>query len=179
MSIVRGDLIGFRFVFQVLTSLPFLAILVAHTCSNWGWYMMLIELPFYMKQVLKFNIKENALGTSLPFLTLWLFSMGLSKTLDILRARGTISTTLARKIATLFASAVPMVCLFALCYIGCQRTLAVIIMGLGTNFRRKQFASKCFHFIILSNSQASRRSVACSVASYRIISTSHPGKYKR
>lgn len=151
MSNMRGDLIGFRFIYffsEVLTSLPFLAILVAHTCSNWGWYMMLIELPFYMKQVLKFNIKENALGTSLPFLTLWLFSMGLSKTLDILRARGTISTTLARKIATLFASAVPMVCLFALCYIGCQRTLAVIIMGLGMNFRGKRFASKCFHFII-------------------------------
>lgn len=130
----------FDFVFtlrlsQVLTSLPFLAILVAHTCSNWGWYMMLIELPFYMKQVLKFNIKENALGTSLPFLTLWLFSMALSKTLDILRARGTISTTLARKIATLCASFVPMLCLFALCYIGCQRTLAVIIMGLGMNLR--------------------------------------------
>lgn len=94
--------------------------------------MMLIELPFYMKQVLRFNIKENALGTSLPFFTLWLFSMALSKTLDKLRARGTITTTLARKVATLFASAVPMVCLFALCYIGCQRTLAVIIMGFGT-----------------------------------------------
>lgn len=122
-------------LWQVLTSLPFLAILVAHTCSNWGWYMMLIELPFYMKQVLKFNIKENALGTSLPFLTLWLFSMALSKTLDILRARGTISTTFARKFATLCASAVPMVCLFALCYIGCHRTLAVIIMGLGMHSR--------------------------------------------
>lgn len=42
----------------VLTSPPFLAIVVAHTCSNWGWYMLLIELPFYMKQVLKFNITE-------------------------------------------------------------------------------------------------------------------------
>lgn len=39
----------------VLRSKPFWAILVAHACSNWGWYMLLIELPFYMKQVLKFN----------------------------------------------------------------------------------------------------------------------------
>lgn len=42
----------------VLSSRAFLAILVAHACSNWGWYMLLIELPFYMKQVLKFNMTE-------------------------------------------------------------------------------------------------------------------------
>lgn len=116
---------------RVFTSPAFLAILIAHTCSNWGWYMLLIELPFYMKQVLKFNIKENAVVTAIPFLTMWFFSMGLSKTLDSLRARGKITTTAARKIATLFASAVPMVCLFILCYVGCQRTLAVALMGIG------------------------------------------------
>lgn len=116
---------------RVFTSLPFLAILVAHTCSNWGWYMLLIELPFYMKQVLKFNIKENAVVTAIPFLTMWFFSMGLSKTLDSLRAKGRITTTVARKIATLFASVVPMACLLILCYIGCQRKLAVTLMGIG------------------------------------------------
>lgn len=128
---------------RVFTSLPFLAILVAHTCSNWGWYMLLIELPFYMKQVLKFSIKENAVVTAVPFLTMWFFSMGLSKTLDKLRANGKITTTVARKIATLFASAVPMVCLFILCYIGCQRMLAVTLMGIGklrTVFDRLSFS---------------------------------------
>ncbi|KAJ6648408.1 Sialin [Pseudolycoriella hygida] len=116
--------------YEVFTSVPFYAILVAHICSNFGWYMLLIELPFYMKQVLKFNIKENAVATSLPFLTMWMFSMIISKTLDSLRSKGKISTTMARKIATLFASAVPMVCLLILCFIGCQRYLAVVIMGI-------------------------------------------------
>ncbi|XP_031618770.1 putative inorganic phosphate cotransporter [Contarinia nasturtii] len=116
---------------RVLTSAPFLAILVAHTCSNWGWYTLLIETSFYFKQVLHFNIKENAVVSAIPFLTMWLFSMLLSKTLDALRARGKISTTFARKLSTLIASAIPMVCLFALCYIGCRRTLAVFIMGIG------------------------------------------------
>lgn len=97
--------------------------------------MLLIELPFYMKQVLKFNIKENAVVTAVPFLTMWFFSMALSKTLDALRARHIITTTVARKIATLFASAVPMVCLFILCYIGCQLGAAVVIMGIGKFMR--------------------------------------------
>lgn len=116
---------------KIFTSPAFLAILVAHTASNWGWYMLLIELPFYMKQVLKFNIKENAVVTAVPFLTMWFFSMMLSKTLDALRTKGLITTTIARKIATLFASLVPMLCLLTLCYIGCQRGLAVALMGIG------------------------------------------------
>lgn len=62
---------------------------------------------------------------------MWFFSMALSKALDALRARGTISTTFARKLSTLIASVIPMVCLFLLCYIGCRRSLAVLIMGIG------------------------------------------------
>ncbi|XP_063386948.1 sialin [Cydia fagiglandana] len=115
----------------VLTSPPFLAILVAHACSNWGWYMLLIELPMYMKQVLKFEMTENAVTTAMPFLTLWFFSMGLSKTLDWLRGRGNITTTTARKIGTLFASVVPAICLLAVCYIGCNRAAAVALMAIG------------------------------------------------
>lgn len=115
---------------RVFTSLPFLAILVAHTCSNWGWYTLLIETSFYFKQVHRFSIKDNAVASSLPFLTMWFFSMALSKTLDALRSRGKMSTTIARKIATLIASVIPMVCLFALCYMRDPK-LAVVIMGVG------------------------------------------------
>lgn len=113
----------------ILTSGPFLGILIAHTCSNWGWYMLLIELPIYMKGVLKFEIKENAVYTATPFLTLWFFSIFISKTLDTLRTRGVISTTTARKFATLIASFVPLCCLLALCYIGCNKMAAVVIAG--------------------------------------------------
>ncbi|XP_059057794.1 sialin [Achroia grisella] len=113
----------------VLKSPAFLSILVAHACSNWGWYMLLIELPFYMQQVLKFNMTENAVTTSLPFLSLWIFSMCLSRTLDWLSSNSYITTTIARKIATLFASAVPAACLLAVCYIGCNRAAAVALMA--------------------------------------------------
>lgn len=115
----------------ILRSGPFWAILVAHVCSNWGWYMLLIELPFYMKQVLKFNIEQNALATSLPFLMMWLFSIALSQTLDALRHGGHITTTTARRVATIFASAVPAGCMLALCFVECQhRGVAVLIMGI-------------------------------------------------
>lgn len=70
-----------------LTSPAFLAILVAHTCSNWGWYMVLVELPLYMKTVLKFKLEENSFLTALPFFTMWIFSMIFSKIMDYLRGK--------------------------------------------------------------------------------------------
>lgn len=115
---------------RIFTSLPFLAILVAHTCSNWGWYTLLIETSFYFKQVHQMDIKQNAVASSVPFLTMWFFSMALSKTLDALRARGTLSTTWARKIATLIASVIPIACLAVLCHKG-DKTLSMIVMGIG------------------------------------------------
>lgn len=116
---------------QIFTSGPFYGILVAHFCNNVGWYMLLIELPIYMNGVLKFAIKENAIYTATPFLTLWFFSIFISKTLDGLRAKGAISTTTARKIATMCSCVVPMCCLLALCFIGCNKMAAVFIAGIG------------------------------------------------
>lgn len=103
--------------------------------SNWtinirNRYTLLIETSFYFKQVHHFSIKDNAVASALPFLTMWFFSMVLSKTLDALRARGTISTTIARKIGTLIASVIPMVCLLALCYLD-DAKICVIMMGVG------------------------------------------------
>ncbi|CAB3253078.1 unnamed protein product [Arctia plantaginis] len=115
----------------VFTSPAFIAILVAHTCSTWGWYLLLLDLPLYMKQVLHFNITQNTLSTALPFLTLWLFTIFLGKTLDWLRGKAIITTTTARKIASFIASVCPSVCLFALCFIENNRAAAVAIMTIG------------------------------------------------
>ncbi|KAL9927588.1 major facilitator superfamily transporter 3 isoform 2-T2 [Glossina fuscipes fuscipes] len=116
---------------QVLTSIPFWAILIAHCCSNWGWYMFLIEVPFYMKQVLALNVTSNAMASAMPYFPLLIFSIMLGKILDTLKAKEKITTTAARKISTTIASAIPMLCLLILCYIGCRHTWAVAIMTIG------------------------------------------------
>lgn len=41
-----------------MTSLPFYAILFAHMGQNYGYETLMTELPTYMKQVLRFSIKE-------------------------------------------------------------------------------------------------------------------------
>ncbi|CAH0563407.1 unnamed protein product [Brassicogethes aeneus] len=112
----------------VWTSKAFWAILIAHTCSNWGWYMVLIELPSYMKMVFNFKLSDNAVLTTIPFLCMWIFSMILSKVLDTLLIKEKITTTWARKTATLIASLGPLLCFVALCFIGCRREWAVALM---------------------------------------------------
>jgi MFS transporter, ACS family, solute carrier family 17 (sodium-dependent inorganic phosphate cotransporter), other len=141
---------------SVLTSKPLLGILIAHTCNNWGWYMLLIELPIYMNGVLKFEIKENAIYTATPFLTLWFFSIFISKTLDTLRSKNIITTTTARKIATLISSFVPMCCLLALCYIGCNKMAAVLIAGIAVTSIGAMFSGFLSNHIDLAPNFAGR-----------------------
>jgi len=110
--------------------MPFLAILISHTCFYWGWYTILLGGSFYLKQLFNFNIKENAIA-SVPFFTMWLFGIVFGKILDQLCVRGTLSTTVARKIATLIASVIPMICLLLLCFIGDNTGVVGLLMGIG------------------------------------------------
>ncbi|KAK7865845.1 hypothetical protein R5R35_003964 [Gryllus longicercus] len=105
---------------QVLSSLPFWAILVAHFCSNCGWYMILTELPSFMKHVLHKNIKENAGIAAIPYFLMWVVSVVLATALDRLRTRGSITTSTARKIATGIASVIPAACLVGISFIKCD-----------------------------------------------------------
>ncbi|RXG68326.1 Sialin [Armadillidium vulgare] len=110
------------------------AIIVAHTCSNWGWYMLLVKLPTYMRYILHFDIKSNAGLSSVPFLCMWVFTMLLANILDLVRSRKIISTTFARKLATFIASIPPAICLILVTYVGCNTGLAVALLTLGTMF---------------------------------------------
>jgi len=43
---------------SIATSVPFWALLVANVSNSWGFYMMLTELPIYMKTILHFDTKS-------------------------------------------------------------------------------------------------------------------------
>lgn len=113
----------------VLTSMPFLAILVAHICFYWGWYTFLIGISVYFEQEFHFNIKENAIA-SLPLFTMWIFSLVTGKSLDVISEAGSITTTVARKVATSIASIIPIICLILLCLFGSNIVAASVIVGI-------------------------------------------------
>ena len=41
---------------QILTSLPVMAIVVAHFAENWGFYTLLTELPSFLSDVMDYDL---------------------------------------------------------------------------------------------------------------------------
>ncbi|XP_018568852.1 sialin isoform X2 [Anoplophora glabripennis] len=94
---------------RIFTSLPVWAIVITHGCSVFGYFTVVNQLPTYMKDVLHFNIKNNGLLSSLPYLGKYLMAIIASWLADKLRRSGKLSTTVTRKVFTTFALLVPAV----------------------------------------------------------------------
>ncbi|KAJ8967622.1 hypothetical protein NQ314_002741, partial [Rhamnusium bicolor] len=60
----------------MLTSAPLWALVAAQIGHDWGFFTMVTDLPKYMSDVLKFNVKENGLWSSVPYIVMWIVSMG-------------------------------------------------------------------------------------------------------
>uniref|UniRef100_A0A1B6CD94 Putative inorganic phosphate cotransporter n=1 Tax=Clastoptera arizonana TaxID=38151 RepID=A0A1B6CD94_9HEMI len=116
---------------SIIKSLPFWAILISHMGQNYGYETLMTELPTFMKQVLHFNIKENGILSSLPYLAMWLFSMVASWSADAMISSGRFSRTITRKIVNGIGQYGPAVALIAASYTGCNPTLTVALLTIG------------------------------------------------
>ncbi|XP_074663225.1 sialin-like isoform X1 [Tubulanus polymorphus] len=124
---------------QVIPWLSFLkssalwAILVAHVCNNWGSYTMMTSLPTYMKDVLYFDMKQNGIFNALPYVTMFIASIGCGVFADFMRTK--FSTALVRKVLQVLAFLVPAAFLIGTGYLDCtQRMLAVTFLVIAVTF---------------------------------------------
>ncbi|XP_021917270.1 vesicular glutamate transporter 2-like isoform X2 [Zootermopsis nevadensis] len=83
---------------RFLTSLPVWAIMIAHFSENWGFYTLLTELPTFMKDVLKFDLKDAGLLAALPYLVMGVTVQSGGFLADWLRSQGNLTTTQVRKL---------------------------------------------------------------------------------
>ncbi|VVC39796.1 Hypothetical protein CINCED_3A021879 [Cinara cedri] len=82
----------------IFTSMPVWATTVAHIGHNWGFWLLLTEMPTFMNTVLKFDIKEDGLLSSLPYLAMFVLQLPVSYTADLLNKRKITSMTVSRKL---------------------------------------------------------------------------------
>ncbi|KAI0979258.1 hypothetical protein GJ496_002199 [Pomphorhynchus laevis] len=116
----------------MMTSIPCWALFICHTCSNWGLYTLLTEIPSYMKDVLDFDIKSNGLYSSLPYIVIWITTTSSSVIADIVLARNILSRTVIRKIAVILGTFLPGIFLIALGFMKTdQRSIAVALLAVG------------------------------------------------
>jgi len=105
---------------------PVWAIIIAHLCANWGLYTLVINLPLFMKEVLKFDIKENGFLSSLPYLCTLIVNLICGKLTDYLRKKNLCSWTCLRKIFNSIGMFIPALCMLSITFLYCeQRYVAV------------------------------------------------------
>ncbi|CAO1319250.1 unnamed protein product [Diamesa serratosioi] len=122
----------------ILTSVPMMALVCAQIGHDFGFFIMVTDLPKYMSDVLKFAIKENGLYSSLPYACMWIVSITTGFLSDYIIKKKYINITNARKLFTTIASVGPAIFIVAASYAGCDRlvvvTLFTIAMGIMGTF---------------------------------------------
>ncbi|XP_017835017.2 sialin [Drosophila busckii] len=115
---------------QVLCSPAVWAIIITHGLSVFGFFTVVNQLPTFMSQILHFDIKENGLFSSLPYLGKYVMAVSSSYLADYLRQKGTLSTTATRKLFTTFALVTPGLLMIAQVFLGMDAIWSVTIFSL-------------------------------------------------
>uniref|UniRef100_A0A1B6JQ30 Major facilitator superfamily (MFS) profile domain-containing protein n=1 Tax=Homalodisca liturata TaxID=320908 RepID=A0A1B6JQ30_9HEMI len=82
---------------DIATSVPLWSLLIAHLGQNWGYWMLLTELPSYFSHVLGFNIKNNGLISALPYLIMCSLTVVFSWIADFINKRDILPISVSRK----------------------------------------------------------------------------------
>ncbi|KAG4078473.1 hypothetical protein HA402_009185 [Bradysia odoriphaga] len=118
----------------ILTSVPMMALVCAQIGHDWGFYVMVTDLPKYMADVLRFSISENGLYSSLPYLLMWIVSISTGFLSDFLIVRNYLSITNARKVFTAVAALGPAIFIIAASYAECNRMVVVVMFIFSMGF---------------------------------------------
>jgi len=115
---------------SLFTSPPVIALIIVHSAHNWGFWTILTEIPSYMKSVLSFNIKQNALLSALPYFCMMCMSLILSPLADWLNNKRILKVEFSRKLFNTIGLWGPMVALICLAFITSkeQSTIAVTLV---------------------------------------------------
>ncbi|XP_076471836.1 sialin-like [Babylonia areolata] len=108
--------------------------LTAHFCTNWMHYTLLTSLPTFMKEVLHYDIKQNGLLSSIPYMAMFVISIIGGHVADFLQAR-CISTRLTRRLFQAVSFLGAGACLVGVGFVDCEhRSLAVVLLTIAVGF---------------------------------------------
>ncbi|XP_045529093.1 putative inorganic phosphate cotransporter [Pieris brassicae] len=109
----------------LIRSWPLLSLIIAAIGHDWGYFTMITDLPKYMTDVLKFNIKATGTLSAAPYVAMWISSFFFGILCDFCIKKGYHNIMNARKIYTTIAATGPGICIILASYSGCDTTLAV------------------------------------------------------
>ncbi|GJQ72221.1 hypothetical protein Trydic_g3312 [Trypoxylus dichotomus] len=95
---------------------------------SWLIFFLATNMPKYYSDVLKFDIKQNTMVSSLPYILQWVASVLSGKAGDWMIKKKGYSVVFIRKSYTTVASVFPSLCLLAMPYCGCNSTLVTVFL---------------------------------------------------
>ncbi|GIX72944.1 putative inorganic phosphate cotransporter [Caerostris extrusa] len=110
------------------------AVIVAHVGHNFGFLILLTEMPTYLSTILHFDIKSNGLLSALPYIVQAITALLVSFLADRLRQSDRMSITTIRKICNSIGLFGPAVCLLGITVSGCHPDLIVALLCLSLAF---------------------------------------------
>ncbi|XP_074641336.1 sialin-like [Tubulanus polymorphus] len=111
------------------------ALIIAHFTMTWTYYTFLTNIPSYINDVLKLDIKANGLFSAIMYLMMWIFITLTGIVSDVLRRNKIFSTTAVRKIMFSVGMVLPSALVVALGFIDCTRpilALSLLTAGVAT-----------------------------------------------
>jgi len=115
----------------IFSSLPFLSLLVVHCTHMFGYWLLLMQIPTYMKKIYHVDIKKGALLSSLPYMVMLLLSFFFVWLSKVLQKKEGMSLSFNRKIFNSIGHWIPMLSLIALGYVPADNApLAVTLLTL-------------------------------------------------
>lgn len=137
---------------QILTSPAVISLVIAHSAHNWGFWTLLTEIPSYMKSVLHFNIKQNALLSALPYFVMMCMSFLLSPFADWLTNRRILKVEFSRKLFNTIGLWCPAAALIGLSYVTSvdQSSLAVTLVTIAVGINAATYLGFQINHIDLS-----------------------------
>ncbi|XP_022823009.1 uncharacterized transporter slc-17.2-like isoform X1 [Spodoptera litura] len=120
---------------KILTSFPYLAMVVLHYGNDWGIYFIMTAAPKFISGALGFDLSSVGGLSSLPYICRMCFALGFGYIGDRIIQKQLMRTIYVRKFFTIFSHIIPGLLLFALGYAGCRPMLSVglISFSLGLN----------------------------------------------
>ncbi|XP_023338852.1 sialin [Eurytemora carolleeae] len=99
---------------SMLTSMPLWAIFVANVANNWGFHLLMTELPQYLKEVFPDYMEKSSvigLWTAIPYFSMWLCGFVFSFICDFLIKWNILSVKNSRKLFNTLSQTGPAICL--------------------------------------------------------------------
>uniref|UniRef100_A0A182MUR7 Major facilitator superfamily (MFS) profile domain-containing protein n=1 Tax=Anopheles culicifacies TaxID=139723 RepID=A0A182MUR7_9DIPT len=119
---------------SILTSCPLWGLIAGQIGHDWGTYLIITDLPKYMKSILQISVSDNGLVTYTPFFSMWLFSILGGWLCDVQIKKQCMSRTNARKFWTTIGSLLPAFFMMAASYTGKDKVMVITYFALCVTF---------------------------------------------